>query len=116
MRRDHDRVGFGKSLQAGGEVRRLAHDAALLPFAGGDQIADDDLSGSDADANPQWLGLLEPPDGIDESKAGSHRLLGGVLVRLRVAEIHQHAIAHVLGDKAAEAGRPYRRHSDDTLR
>ena len=41
---------------------------------------------------------------IDESKASSHRLLGGVLVRLRVAEIHQHSIAHVLGDKAAEMG------------
>ncbi len=102
LRPDHDRVGFSKSLQAGGEVRRLAHDAALLPFAGGDQIANDDLPGADADTNPQWLGLLELPNGIDESEASAHRLLGGVLVRLRVAEIHQNSVAHILGDKAAE--------------
>src|SRR5207237_747544 len=102
LRPDHDRVGVGKSLQAGGEVRRLTHDAALLPFAGSDQIANDDLSGADADTNPQWLGLWESPNGIDESKASAHRLLGGVLVRLRVAEINQNSVAHIFGDKAAE--------------
>src|SRR4051794_31685103 len=62
LRPDHDRVGFSKSLQPGGEVRRLAHDAALLPIAGGDQIANDDLSGADADTNPQWLRLWESPN------------------------------------------------------
>jgi len=36
LRPDHDRAGFGKRLQAGGEVRRLAHDPALLPIAGND--------------------------------------------------------------------------------
>ena len=40
---------------------------------------------------------------LDERKAGAHRPLGIVLVRLRVAEIDQHAVAHVLGDKAVEA-------------
>jgi hypothetical protein len=106
LRSDHDRVGFAKSLQPSGEVRRLAHDAAFLPFAGGDQIANDDMPGANADANPQWLGLLELPDSVDERKTGSHCLLRIVLVRLRVAEIHQHAIAHVFGDKAAEMGDP----------
>jgi hypothetical protein len=47
---------------------------------------------------------LEPPNGVNESKAGPHRLLGVVLVRLRVAEVHQHPIAHVIGDEAVEAG------------
>jgi hypothetical protein len=103
LRPDHDRAGFGKRLQAGGKVRRLAHDPALLSIAGDDQVADDDLAGANADANPQRLGYLEPPDGINESLAGPHRLLGVGLVRLRVAEVHQHPIAHVLGDKTAEA-------------
>src|SRR5262245_55436386 len=91
---NQDSVGFGKSLQAGGEVRCLAHDSALLPFARGDQIADDDLSGADTNTNPQWLGLLQSRHGVDENKAGSHPLFGGVLMRLREAEIHQDSIAH----------------------
>ena len=41
---------------------------------------------------------------VDEREPGAHRPLGVVLVRLRVAEIDQHAVAHVLGDEAAEAG------------
>src|SRR6516162_11163769 len=45
LRPDHDRAGFGKRLQAGGKVRRLAHDPALLSIAGSDQIADNDLPG-----------------------------------------------------------------------
>ena len=90
-------------MQAGGKVRRLAHDAAFLSIAGGDQVADDDLPGANGDTYPQRLGCLEPPDGGNESLAGPHRLLGVILVCLRVAEVHQLPIAHVLGDKAAEA-------------
>jgi hypothetical protein len=101
---NHDRAGFCDTLQAGGEVRRLAHDAALLAFTGGDQVADDNLPGANADANSQRIGRLEPPDSVNESQAGPHRLLGVVLVRLRVAKVNQHPIAHVLGDKAVETG------------
>ena len=48
-------------------------------------------------------GAWSRPTASTRAKAGPYRLLGVVLVRLRVAEIHQHAIAHVLGDKAVEA-------------
>ena len=37
------------------------------------------------------------------AKPGAHRALGVVLMRLRIAEINQHAVAHVLGDKPAKA-------------
>jgi hypothetical protein len=37
---DHHAVWLGDRLQARGEVWRLADDAALLCFAGSDQIAD----------------------------------------------------------------------------
>ena len=35
--------------------------------------------------------------------ARPHRALGVILVRLRIAEINQHAVTHVFGDKPAEA-------------
>ena len=46
---------------------------------------------------------LKPADGLDEREARPHRPLGVVLVRLRPAEIGQHAVAHELGDVAVEA-------------
>ena len=42
-------------------------------------------------------------DRLDHRQPGAHRPLGIVLVRLRIAEIDQHAVAHVFGDKAVEA-------------
>ena len=45
-----------------------------------------------------------PADRVDHRQPGADRPLGIVLMRLRVAEIDQHAVAHVLGDKAVEAG------------
>ena len=46
-------------------------------------------------------------------KPGAHRPLGVVLVRLRIAEIDEHAVAHVLGDEAVEAGDRLGARSDD---
>jgi hypothetical protein len=86
------------------EVGRLAHDATLLPLAGDDQIADHDRSSADADADPKRLRRLELLGTANQSQAGPYRLRGVVLVRPRVAEVHQHPIAHVLGDEALEAG------------
>ena len=39
----------------------------------------------------------------DQLQPGPHRPLGVVLVRLRIAEVHEHAIAHVLRYEPAEA-------------
>ena len=38
------------------------------------------------------------PTAVDHRQPGPHRPLGLVLVRLRPAEIGQHAVAHVFGD------------------
>jgi hypothetical protein len=38
---------------------------------------------------------------LDDRQSCAHRALGVVLMRLGVAEIGQHAVAHVLGDEAA---------------
>ena len=42
-------------------------------------------------------------DRLDHRQPGAHRPLGIVLMRLRIAEIDQHPVAHVFGDKAVEA-------------
>ncbi|HKN29674.1 MAG TPA: hypothetical protein VJY34_18020 [Roseiarcus sp.] len=41
--------------------------------------------------------------GLDNRKSGSRSVFSVVLVRQRVAEIGEHAVAHVLGDEAAVA-------------
>ena len=48
-------------------------------------------------------GGIELRHRFDQGEPGTHRALGVVLVRLRIAEIGQHAVAHVLGDEAAVA-------------
>ena len=93
----------GQRLQAGGKVWRLADDAALLRGARADQIANHDEAGGDADPNIQRLSCGEPADRIDDREPGARRALGVVLMRLRVAEINEHAVAHILRDKTAKA-------------
>ena len=103
---DDDRVRLGQGLQPGGEVRRLADDRLLLRRAFADQIADDHQPGGDADAGLQLDGFdIEAADGVDHAQPRPDRPLGIVLMRSRVAEIDQHAVAHVLRDKAVEPGR-----------
>lgn len=53
--------------------------------------------GCDADPDLQW-GLrarLQIRHGLDEREAGAHGLLGIVLMRLRITEIGEHAVAHI---------------------
>ena len=103
--RDQDRVGRGGRLQARGQVRRLADDVAFLRLAAADQFADHHQAGGDADAHLMAaLADLERADRLDHRQRGTHRVAGVGLVRFRIAEIDQHAVAHVFGDKAVEAG------------
>ena len=46
---------------------------------------------------------LERTDGTNQLQPRPHRSLSVVLMGLRIAEIHQHAVSHVLGHEAAEA-------------
>ena len=94
----------GQRLQSGGEVWRLADHAALLRGTGADQIANDDEAGGDANPHVQRLLCGEPADRVDDREPGASRALGIVLMRLGIAEINQHAVAHILGDKTAKAG------------
>src|SRR5215472_16363129 len=102
-RGDNDRVRFGQGLQPSGEIWRFTDDRLLLGRSCADQIADDHQSGGDAYAR---LGLdgfdIEASHSIDDTQACSDRALGIVLMRMRVAQIDQYAVAHILGDKPVE--------------
>jgi hypothetical protein len=116
-RSDHHRAGPGQCLQSRRKVRRLANDAAFACFSFNDQVADNDQTGGDPDPHLQRRPNrgVDPrnarPCGrssggghrLDEREPGAHRALGIVLVGPRIAEIGEHAVAHVLRDKPAGA-------------
>ena len=98
---DHDAVGRGKRLQARGKVRSFADDRLFLRGAGADQIADHGQSGGNAEPNPKALRQVEMRHGLDDGETGTHRLLGILLMGMRIAEIGEDAVAHIFCDKAA---------------
>ena len=101
---DDHHVRLGDPLQARREVRRLADDAALLRLARSDQVADHDQPGGNADARLQReRAILSCGHRRDQLQPRPHGPLGVILVGLRIAEIDQHAVAHVLRDEPAEA-------------
>ena len=95
--------GSAIALQTCREVRRLADDCLLLSSTRSDQIADYDQPGSNAHAGLQWSAGLQSANRLDQLQPRPYRPLGVVLVGLRIAEIDQHAVAHVLRYEPAEA-------------
>ena len=95
--------GSAIALQSCREVRRLADDAALLRRTRSDQIADYDQASGDADAGLQWNTGLQPAHRLDQLQPRPYRPLGIVLMGLRIAEVDEHAVAHVLRHEPAEA-------------
>jgi hypothetical protein len=83
-------------LKEGGEVGHLAYHPAFLGLSGADNITDRRQAGRE--------GLLgtQLADGLDERQRRPNRTFGIVLVRLAIAEINEHPIAHVLGHEAVE--------------
>ena len=87
------------------EVRRVADDAALLRLAGPQKIADHHDPRRQAD--PHMQGVCRRAQlgrGGNDRERRAHRVLGVVLVSLRIAEVGEHAVAHVFGDEAAVGG------------
>src|SRR6516225_9472948 len=99
-----ERTWGDQTLQSGSEVWRLADNPPLLCSTLADQVADDGKPGGDAEPHAQILSRRQTADRLDHREAGAHRPLGVVLMRLRIAEIDQDAVAHVLGDKAVQMG------------
>jgi hypothetical protein len=102
---DHDRVGRGQGLQAGGEVGRVAHRrAAALGGSGAGHVADHDGPGVDPDPRVQLdAGAgLQPAHRCHELETGPDRALGVVLVGLRKAEVGEHPVPEMLRHVPAE--------------
>src|SRR2546423_8269599 len=102
---NYDAAWFRQGLQPRCEVWRLTHDTALAGFAGTDKIAHNDEACGNADAHPQTSARCSRhrPRGRHNLQTGTNRPLGVILMRLRVAEVGQYSVAHILGDKAIEA-------------
>jgi hypothetical protein len=102
---EDDLPGLGQSLQARGEVGGLADHRLLLRRAFADEIADDDKPGGNTDADGERLCStgLQARHRRCYFQPRPHRALGVVLMRLRIAEIDQHPVAHEFGDKAVIA-------------
>jgi hypothetical protein len=92
---DDDRIRLGDALKARREIRRLAHDSTFLGVPGPGEIADYDQAGRNADAHLERLFRAQLADSFDQREPSSHRPLGVVLVRARIAEISKHPVAHV---------------------
>src|SRR6516162_5670854 len=97
-----DFVRVGERLQPRGKIWRLADDRLLSGGPRSDQIADHREPGSKADADFQQLGCFKSAYYLDHGEAGPHRALRIILMRSRVAEIGEHAIAHIPGDEPIE--------------
>src|SRR5215472_2128374 len=101
---NNDRTGRGQGLQTGGEVGGLSDDRSLLCRSFTNQIADDHQSGGDPDARLELNGFdIKAIDSLDHAQSCKDRPLCLILMSSRVAEIDEHAVAHVPGNKPLES-------------
>src|SRR5262249_31492358 len=105
---DHDHVGFSHTLEASGEIRRIAYDRRLQRGTRADHVSDHDYASRNAYAGIKRAGgagdSIQAADGLDDGQARAHRPFGIVFVRARVAKIDQYPIAQIAGHEAAEPG------------
>jgi hypothetical protein len=104
--RDHHSAGCSRLLQPRRQIRRFAHYRFFAGGAVADEVPHDHKTAGDAGPCAERLagrrGQLA--DHLGNCQASPHGTLGLVLVRLRPAEIGQHAIAHELGDVTLVTG------------
>ena len=84
------------------KVRRLTDDSALLRLSRSDQVADNDQPRRNADPGLEGSIWFERTDSTNQLKSGPNRSLGVVLMGLRIAEVNEYAVAHVLRHEPAE--------------
>ena len=88
-------------MQSRRKIGGLADDRLFLGRALADQIANDDGPAGDADSCLKF-DRSKATDSLDRAQSGPDCPFGIVLVGSRIAEIDQHAVAHILRDKATE--------------
>ncbi len=102
---DDDFAAPGHDLQASGEVRGIADDRFLLRRASAEEVTYDDDACRDPNPRGKCAAIWRPQTvhGLDNREAGCHRPLSLILVRVRPAEVGQHAVTHELGKVSLEA-------------
>ena len=102
-RGDNHGARLGHSLEASRQVRRFAYDGLLLSGTLAYKVTHHDQPGRNPDPDLQRHagGRVEFRYGFDQSKSSLYGAFGVMLVSVRIAEIGEHAVAHVLGDKTA---------------
>ena len=103
---DDDGIRLGERLKPRRQIGGLAHHFVVLRRVPADEIADDHQASGDADPQVQrWrLAYIELRHGFDQRQPRAHRPLGIVLMGLRIAEIGEHAVAHIFGDETTGLG------------
>jgi hypothetical protein len=101
---DDDGARRRRGLQTSSEIRRLANNSLLLSCARSNEIADYNQPGANANADLERFNAAQFANRFDKCQSASDRALGVVLMRLRITEIDQHAVAHVFRHEAVEAG------------
>ena len=102
-RRDNNRIRRCDSLQAGGNIRRLADHGALLGSAFSDNVTDHDRSRGnpypyrELDGFPGIGNCIDLCNCAHKLQSGVNRTLRVIFVRLRIAEVGEHTITHVAG-------------------
>ena len=90
-------------MQSRRQVRRLAHNGLLLRSTCTDEVTDHNETGRYADTGLQHNAGLKPRHRYDQLQPCPDGPLGVVLMGLRIAEIDEHAVAHIFGHEPAEA-------------
>ncbi len=94
--------GSATPLQTCRNVWRLADNRMLLSRTRSDQVADNDQPRGNADTRLQWGTRLQRSHRFDQFQPRPHRPLSVVLVGLWIAEVHEHAVTHVLWHEPAK--------------
>ena len=101
----HDFTRLGLRLQPRGEIRRLAAGRTLSRRRADADLADDDPASGDADAGLKFGVAVEALrlERLNDAQCRARGARRIVLVRLRIAEVNQHAVAEELRDVARVA-------------
>src|SRR4029077_16799122 len=100
---DHG-VRLGQRLKPRGQIGGLTDHLMLPGRRIPDEIADDHQPGGNANSHSQFCPRtdIESCHGRDQCQPGAYRALSIVLIRPRIAEICEHAVAHVSGNEPAK--------------
>ena len=97
---DYQTIWRSRGLNSGCQIQGFAYCKSLPCATLADQFTDHDQPSRDADPNlaSDSGTRINRGHGIDQAKPSTYSALGIVLVRLRIAEVGENAVAEILSD------------------